>query len=98
MIFSSRVFKNVKYGIEAISFLAPKVWALVPEKMKECPCLEAFKSKIRKWKLDCPCRLHKTYWQHVGLINVSGAPSPTLSFWKCIKEGFFEVTIESSPE
>ena len=48
--FSSRVSKTVKYGTETISFSAPKVWALVPEKMKECSCSKAFKSKIRKWK------------------------------------------------
>ena len=66
--FSSRVPKTVKYGTETISFLAPKVWALVPAKLKECSCLEAFKSKIRKWKLDSPCRLCKTYLQHVGFL------------------------------
>ena len=32
--FSSRVPKIVKYGTETISFLAPKLWALVSEKMK----------------------------------------------------------------
>ena len=41
---------------KTISFLAPKVWALVAGKIKEFSCLEAFKSKIRKWKPDCPCR------------------------------------------
>ena len=66
--FSSKVPKTVKYGTETISFLAPKVWALVPEKLKGCSCLEAFKSKIRKWKPDCPCRLCKTYLQHVGFL------------------------------
>ena len=55
--FSSTVPKTVKYGTETISFLAPKVWVLVPEKLKECSCLEAFKSKIWKWKPDCPCPL-----------------------------------------
>ena len=40
--FSSRVLKIGNYGTETISFLAPKVWALVPEKLKECSCLEAF--------------------------------------------------------
>ena len=43
--FSSRAPKIVKYGAEVISFLAPKV--LKTEKLKECSCLEAFKSKIR---------------------------------------------------
>ena len=34
--FSSRVPKTVKYGTETISFLAPKVWALVPGIVKVC--------------------------------------------------------------
>ena len=52
--FSSRVPETVKYGTETISFLAPKVWDLVQEKIKECFCLEAFKTKFRKWKPDGP--------------------------------------------
>ena len=35
--FSSRVSKTV-----TISFLSPLAWALVPGKIKECSCLEAF--------------------------------------------------------
>ena len=66
--FSIRVPKTVKYGTETISFLAPKVWVLVPEKLKECSCLEAFKYKIRNWKPDCPYRFCKTYLQHVGFL------------------------------
>ena len=46
--FSRRVPQTVKYRTETFSFLVPKVCALVPEKMKEFSCLEAFKSKIRK--------------------------------------------------
>ena len=48
--FSSRVPKTIKYGTvtETISFLAPKVWSLVPGKIKECSSSEAFKSKIGK--------------------------------------------------
>ena len=55
--FSNRVPKTVKYGTKALPYLAPKIWALFPEKIKEYSYLEAFKSKIRKWKPDCPCRL-----------------------------------------
>ena len=68
MIFPAEFPKTVRYGTEIISFLAPKVWALVPEKMKECFCLEAFKPKIRKWKPDCSCWLCKTYFQQVGFL------------------------------
>ena len=49
---SSRVPKTVKYGTETISFLTLNVWALVPGKIKESSGLEAFKSRIRKWKAD----------------------------------------------
>ena len=66
--FCGIVPKIVKYGTESTSFLAPKVRALVPEKMKECFYLEAFKSKISKWKQDCPWRICKTYLQHVHLF------------------------------
>ena len=66
--FSRRVPKRVKYGTETISVLAPKFWALVLGKIKECSCLEVYKSKIRKWKPDCLCRLCKTYLQHVGFL------------------------------
>ena len=63
-----RLNNKINNGTEKISFLTPKVWALVPGKIKECSCLEAFKSKSRKWKPDCPCRLCKTYLQHIGLL------------------------------
>ena len=66
--FSSRVPKTVKYGTETISLLAPKVWALVPGKLKQCSGLEAFKSKIKKWNPECPYRSCKTYLQHVGFL------------------------------
>ena len=66
--FSSRVPKIVKYGTEAICLIAPKVWALVQGKIKECSLLEAFKSKIRKWQPDCLCRFCKTYLQYAGFL------------------------------
>ena len=63
-----RNLKTVKYGSETISCLTPKMWSLVPEIIKISKTLNIFKNKIRKWKLDSPCRLCKTYMQHVGFI------------------------------
>ena len=40
--------KTVKYGTENISYLAPKIWSLVPEAIKISNSLDAFKSKIRQ--------------------------------------------------
>ena len=53
--------KTVRYGTESIAHLAPKIWSLVPEDIKLSNNLKIFKSKIKKWMPDCPCRLCKTY-------------------------------------
>ena len=64
----SRNPKADKYGTETISYLAPKIWSLVPNAIKSSKSLDVFKSKIRKWENDYPCRLFKNYLQHVGFI------------------------------
>ena len=67
----SRNPKTVKYVTnfnETISYLAPKVWSLVPNAMKSSRSLDVFKSKIRQWESNCPCRLYKNYSQHVVFI------------------------------
>ena len=64
----SRNPKTVKYGTETISYLAPKIWSLVPNAIKSSKSLDVFKFKIRQWEPDCPCRLCKNYLQHVGFI------------------------------
>ena len=43
----SRNPKTVKYGAETISYLAPKIWSLVPNAIKISKSLDVFKSKIR---------------------------------------------------
>ena len=42
----SRNPKTVKYGTETISYLAPKIWSLVPNAIKSSKSLDVFKSKI----------------------------------------------------
>ena len=64
----SRNPKTVRYGTEAISFLAPKIWAIVPQNIKNCISLSSFKINIRKWKSDYPYRLYKCFLKHVGFI------------------------------
>ena len=60
--------KTVKYETETISYLAPKIWSLVPNAIKSSKSLDVFKFKIRQWEPDYPCRLCKNYLQHVGFI------------------------------
>ena len=59
---------SVRSGTETKSYIALKIWSLVPETIKNCDGLKSFKQKIRKWKPDCPCRLCKVYLQHVGFV------------------------------
>ena len=60
---------TVHYGQNSISYLAPRVWALVPQDIKSSPSISAFKRKIRNWvPVDCPCRLCKRYLPCIGFI------------------------------
>ena len=57
-----RRVKSVRYGTESISFLAPKMWEILPNEIKDSDTLQIFKAKIKKWvPVECPCRLCKTY-------------------------------------
>ena len=62
----SRNPKTLRYGTETISFLAQKIWAIVPQNIENCTFLSSFKINIRKWKPDCLCRLFKCFLKHVG--------------------------------
>ena len=50
--FSSRNIKTVRYGLQTISYMAPKIWDLVPKEMKQFTTLNEFrpKSKSGSWK------------------------------------------------
>ena len=68
--FSSRNVKTVRYGLQTISYMAPKIWDLVPKEMKQVTTLNEFKAKIKIWKLEnCPCRLCRTYLPQIGFIT-----------------------------
>ena len=66
------VSKNVKtttYGLDSVSYLAPKLWMQVPIDMKNSASLAIFKQRIRTWVPDsCLCRLCKVYVQNLGYI------------------------------
>ena len=61
---------TVNFGIETISYRGPQLWKLITNNIKLELTLELFKKKIRKWKCElCPCRMCKTYLQHIGFIS-----------------------------
>ena len=64
-----RRVKSVRYGTESILFLAPKIWDILPNEIKDSDILQIFKAKIKKWvPVECPCRLCKIYLPQVGFI------------------------------
>ena len=44
--FSARNIKIVRYGLQTISYMTPKIWDLVPKEMKQVISLNEFKAKI----------------------------------------------------
>ena len=68
-IFYTRPVKSVYHGTESLSYLAPKIWELVPESIKSAESLSVFKIRIKKWKPEnCPCRLCRSYIPQVGFV------------------------------
>ena len=58
---------SVFSGTESLKFLGPKVWALVPNEMKQS--LGKFRNAIKQWKpTSCPCRLCKRYIHRIGFL------------------------------
>ena len=61
--------RTVYHGSESISFLGPKIWNILPDRLKKATSLEAFKIQIKKRKpQNCPCRLCRVYVQNVGFV------------------------------
>ena len=68
--FSSRNIKTVRYGLKTISYMALKIWDLVPKEMKQVTTVNEFKAKIKIWKLEnCPCRLCRSDLPQIGFIT-----------------------------
>ena len=63
--------KCVYYGAEAISFIGPKIWEVVPSNINDSENLNIFKSNIKSWKPEnCPCRLYRLYIGNIGFIEL----------------------------
>ena len=70
--FATRNVKNVGSGTETLAHLGPKIWSILPDRIKKCKSLYLFRKEIRKWKPDkCPCRLCKTYVKGLGFVTIT---------------------------
>ena len=60
---------TVHFASESLVSLAPKIWELVPDSIREVKTLSIFKNKIKAWTTDKrPCRLCENYIGQVGFI------------------------------
>ena len=56
------------YGTKWISFLAPKIWSIVPQEIKNCKSLDSFKKGQGNGNQFAHVGYAKTDLQHVGFI------------------------------
>ena len=60
---------SVYHDSESIPNLGPRIWNLVPDRLKELNSISSFKNEIKRWHPEiCPCRLCKTYIARVGFL------------------------------
>ena len=85
--------RTVKYGTETVTYRGPQIWNLIPEKTKNASSFDLFNKEIGKWKGEkCPCRICKTYIQHVGFFgrSVYTSYSLPLRFYLHFYYAFYE--------
>ena len=70
LIFSKRNIKTVRYGLQNMSYMGPRMWDLVPKEMKQVTTLNEFKAKIKIWKLESSLyRLSRACLPQIGFIT-----------------------------
>ena len=59
------------YGLNSLSYFAPKVWDMITLKIKNINSLQKFKTEIRKWAPEnCSCYLCRPYLQNLGFVEL----------------------------
>ena len=60
---------SVFNGTGSLKSLGQKVWALLPDEMKQLESLGKFRNAIKQWKpTSCPCGLCKRYIHRIGFL------------------------------
>ena len=57
-----------KFGEESASYFVHKIWNSIPQEIKFITTLAACRTKFKRWKPICSCRVCRIYIQSVGLI------------------------------
>ena len=62
--------KTVTKNKDSAKQLGAVTWNSVPSHIRQQHSLEKFYDLIKRWKLDCKCKLCKDYIGHVGYIEI----------------------------
>ena len=61
---------TVNYGLKSLRYLAPKIWDIIPLKLRNSGSLTEFITNIKSWiPKQCPCTLCWVYIHHVGYTD-----------------------------
>ena len=61
---------TTSFGLQSFRGLGPKIWALIPNELKNIQSLDVFKDKLKKIKFEqCPCNIWRVYVDEVGYID-----------------------------
>ena len=52
------------FGLQSFSWLGPKIWALIPDDLKDINSLATFKDKLKKFEFEnCPASSAKNIYR-----------------------------------
>ena len=60
-----------RYGLNSLSYFAPKVWDMIPLEVKNINFLQKFKTEIKTWTPEnSSCYLCRPYIQNLGFVEL----------------------------
>ena len=68
---ASKIMHTALFGTDTTSSLRPKLWQLIPDKIKHASTLSAFKTNIKSWSINSyRYRLCKVFVKDLGFLEV----------------------------
>ena len=58
-------------GQNSISYFGSIIWNSIPVELREINPFQVFKSEMKPWPTNCPCRLCKKYIKNLGFVNIA---------------------------
>ena len=66
-VFLQNNIRTVHFGRQSLTYLAPKIWNIIPKKLREIDNVTEFKNKIKRW-IPENWQVCKTFIPRLGFI------------------------------